>query len=1396
MFRHIFLIFFINSQLIQSESNYSYKQQKDYDCIFIYVSDDIVEYVLPYILRHEIIEYCVRPEPNDINNYNLYSSCYKHLDCDHVCLDWRQICDGTIDCINSGQDEENCFELEMNQCHSYDEYRCHNGMHCIPMDFLHDNALNPDCIDRSDETNPYFDYPANCSLDIAFRCDEHICRPSQTENIPCGNGQCTQNLFDRFCGNKREVLLEQILIEQLMTSQIHITCRRAMICVIEKSLEQCQETCSTKSSCNRLIQQYCPSIPFTFPSSAILFGHVYFVYDSQQIILNSKSILIPNYICFNRYLCNHFIHIHPFMSLTDEIICQNFKWPSIYSNWFQFVDDVRSKFQICSTIYVDSFHCQMNSTLLYHCQNSTKCISKHRLMDGIQDCILNDDENISYSCELDDQHFRFQCTNSVGKIDKCLSIITVHNQHFDCDKGNDEIDLGRELNQENIPFATLCDGFIDLIDPENNETDESHCFWWQCNNIYTRCNGVWNCQNGADELNCSYLPIKCPEMQHRCVSLHTSKTGCLPIEMAGNNHIDCIGGTDERYLCRSNGQVIFKPFACWNETKCLDIYDICDGEANCRYDDDEKFCTQNPSWVSEYVCMPSEDYEKTLEDRIICLVSLEQFHSFGQLKCLCPLAYYGYSCQYQNQRVSLTVQIRPELDWHTVFLLSIFLIDENQGIQSYDYIEYISIRDCLTKFDIYLLYSSRPKNNSKSYFVRIDVYDRILLTYRTSWLFPLKFSFLPVHRLSIQLTIPFLSSQIKSCSLKCEHGQCISFENHHLLHIKDFCLCDQGWSGRFCTIKHDKCQCSSNSICIGHGSFCLCPINRYGKDCLSNHLICQQNLCQHNGKCIGTDIRMLSSKSSPIRKFTCLCSEGYSDKTCQSLDPKISLRFQYDISIPAYILAHLITVVSNSIPNRITMFKKVPFDQNEVVLYISQKFHLLFIEFSSKYYLTIVEKEFKSFRNLSSEIVSSRRCRNINELFNSSILQLDLLRRVKLYHLSCEENRQLSCFYDENYMCLCDVNSHQANCFEFDHNMTYNCRGNRFCQNNAQCFQDDSSCPRTFICGCTECYYGRRCQLSTNGFELSLDAILGYQIRPSLSLLQQAFVVKFSLILVIVMVTLSLITNTLSILTFQIKKTRETSCGLYLLITSITSLLTMILFAIKFIIVLLTHMNIINNRILLNYLCISMDFILSNLLNSTDWLSSCVGIERFVIVIKGVDFDRKQNKKTAKLIIPIVILLCNLTILHDPIHRRLLDDFEENRIWCIVSYSSFLNIYNSTIHTFHFLAPLTINFLSTIFIVVIIAYRKQSFEKKTLGYRKYLWKQYGKYQHILLPPCFLVLLRIPRLIIVYLSGCMKSARDPWLFLAAYFISFLPPIFHFFVFVLPSREYRKQFRNVF
>jgi hypothetical protein len=47
-------------------------------------------------------------------------TCYVHMECNRgpapICLDCREICDGQIDCIESGIDEMNCLELEINFC--------------------------------------------------------------------------------------------------------------------------------------------------------------------------------------------------------------------------------------------------------------------------------------------------------------------------------------------------------------------------------------------------------------------------------------------------------------------------------------------------------------------------------------------------------------------------------------------------------------------------------------------------------------------------------------------------------------------------------------------------------------------------------------------------------------------------------------------------------------------------------------------------------------------------------------------------------------------------------------------------------------------------------------------------------------------------------------------------------------------------------------------------------------------------------------------------------------------------------------------------------------------------------------------------------------------------------
>ena len=241
----------------------------------------------------------------------------------------------------------------------------------------------------------------------------------------------------------------------------------------------------------------------------------------------------------------------------------------------------------------------------------------------------------------------------------------------------------------------------------------------------------------------------------------------------------------------------------------------------------------------------------------------------------------------------------------------------------------------------------------------------------------------------------------------------------------------------------------------------------------------------------------------------------------------------------------------------------------------------------------------------------SDRCPNISEIFNESFSQLHLLRRIKDYHLPCQrESSNLSCFHDEVHLCLCYKFGQQrlANCFEFNHQMTFDCFNQSVCKNGGQCLQDNPDCPTKFICICPSCFYGRQCQFSTSGFGLSLDAILGYHILPHISLTAQSTIIQISAAMTIIFVIIGLINSSLCIITFKSKSIRQVGCGLYLLGSSITTLFTMILFGLKYWILILTQMTTISNRSFLSFQCYSTDFLLRTCLYMDQWLNACVAI--------------------------------------------------------------------------------------------------------------------------------------------------------------------------------------------
>nr|AEN94416.1 low density lipoprotein [Adineta vaga] len=1372
-------------------------------------------------------------------------TCYTQMECDRgsqsLCLGWYEICDGIIDCFNDEIDEKYCWQLKMNKCNE-NEHQCENGQ-CILQEFYQDSQYAFECLDGSDlhrltaEAPPYLSFEPNfLKEDIQFV--RYIGRAMAKTSYPSVLVQI-------------ELLKKEIFIEtpRVMSDD----CWLAFKCYYKIINEKC-DNLQFNQTFLEIIEMKCPE-QLLIPSIPIAFRHIYFLYV-KEFILQSNRTLEPHYICYDRRYCDGFLPNRTLIFF-NNLTCRK---PEDFPLSFHEVYDASDIEYYIKPIYKQLYQCNTilyeNSTIckhskMYQCFNSSKCIIENQLCDNIIDCNYHDDEYCSIR-NTDCREGQFKCR----KTNKCIPIHLVRNGACDCGKENlpscQDEDENPDIRRDLVPFHFICDGAIQLspamID-NRYESDETECDYWPCDNLYAHRNGKWNCWNGLDEMNCN-SDSECQSGHHQCVSSKTFQLICLPIEKFNDGKIDCVGATDELKLCRLNQSVYTKNFYCINDTnhKCILSSKLCAENNRCANGEDEQLCSpirnltrSNSICESEYdsirsqvhaffcrlgiqypisdvVKFPEEDPPEQMKNPSL---QIRQSHIFPTIRtvgqrchrglplkiwlnnetnlsteaCLCPPSYYGPQCQYDRQRISLTLKFQAQSDSRrTLFTFIVSLIDDQHRIFSYQQYTYHYLRDCRMKYNIYLLY---PILSKAKYSIHIDIYEKISLIYRGSFFLPIDYEFLPVHRIVKKLVIPY-KSYLKICSNQfCQNGQCLSYANDQ---NRTFCQCKEGWSGEFCTIRHN-CHCSSPPICVGvtvnNESVCVCPKNRWGYRCLLESDPCQSDgnpKCLNDGQCIPDDQQWQLSD-----KYFCICPKGFKGQRCEESELYLKLTFHKDIILSQSIIFHFISSSGSSTYNT-SLVQRISLYQKEVLIYHSQIFPILLIQLLNYYYYLMRTKLVSGMELTSNNqtIYPSYRCKHINELFNETILSLHSFRRLKYYQIPCEKySPNLHCFYDDRYFCSCDnVNQKRlSSCFHFDTKWRQTCFGLSNCENNAQCIQNDPECPSETVCLCPKCFYGTLCQFSSESFGMSLDGILGYHIQPFKKLTDQPFIIRFSLGLTIVLTILGLINGIFSLLTFKSKELQKTGCGLYLIGSSLTTLSTMIIFLSKFIILLISQINYITNDSFLRIQCYSLDFLLRISLNMDQYLNACVASERALTAYRGINFDKKKSKQLAKYIIISFLLWTIVTTIHDPINRKLVKDNEnedyEKRIWCSVSYSSNLQIFNSIINLIHFFIPFILNLISAFIIIIMTSLQRKKLQRQ-LTYRHILQEQCREHKHLLIAPIVLVLLAVPRLILSFLPSCMDSAAHVWLPLIAYFISFIPPLLTFVIFVVPSKYYRKEF----
>ncbi|CAF1371545.1 unnamed protein product [Adineta ricciae] len=899
---------------------------------------------------------------NDMPIESMYEitngTCYVDLNCtvNSLCLQWNEVCDGKRDCFN-GEDEQNCSIFEFFECN--DDYRCLNGFHCVPKEFTMDFSL--DCTDGSDEQV----YTICSSKLFPFECSDVHCG---WESFSCGDGECIEFQFnsndpdDEHCENQRDWYYIQNLL--IKSETMNEDCWTSVLCLF--GLEKYFPFDITK--CVRKLNECTELIRFPFTKYLYLNYHVYFLYEKETSMNKTRNMINPDYICYDGQRCSKVCSqnrtimdgIHTCCPIKFRKSFRKSEWANLYSS----VSGVFDK--QCLSIYypeLDSNRTNNCSNSLFHCPNTQKCISRHRVFDGVPNCYdeFDEDKNVD-SCQLNIPN-RFQCSTSKHQ---CIPKYFVMNGEINCVDESDEkfpekclylfqtsyaCDFIRGITSfpiHNYVFKDVCNGIIEH--QYENETDESDCHLWPCASPSTLCNVKWHCPNGFDEVRCPHTHHSntfervCELNEHACIDVLTRNWSCLPLDRAGDQSVDCIGGIDEQYnnSCSQNTTCLSPSKLCdgiddcpfgadetmvcpWlniNSSKCdlkrnfrcrdgvcVNRKYQCDGIFHCTDKADEWFC-----WNKKHATSNQKTMVVSQTRRDLSGIDVNKHSWFCNLgfpiygidnktieSCLCPPAFYGERCQYQSNRIILTYRIDvPGYLENQMLKFVFFLYNTNTTeIVDYDEIVFLPLRTTFqpTKHYIYLVYSQkdiRNRQNGMIYAVHVNAYFVTIsnLEFKCAWLFdiPGHMNILPVQRIVSRLIIDaqrlyFQCSSKRYCN---SNGLCKQYMNHPDLF---YCYCYSQWFGNQCQYRIPSTfssVCSAGSATIYDSvhmkSICICLSSQTGPTCRVPRVYCDKSMCKNNGICL------LMTARDWIAKTACLCSEQYAGQQCQAESLQTSLK--------------------------------------------------------------------------------------------------------------------------------------------------------------------------------------------------------------------------------------------------------------------------------------------------------------------------------------------------------------------------------------------------------------------------------------------------------------------------------------------------------------------------
>lgn len=323
-----------------------------------------------------------------------------------LCLDWREICDGKkttpFDFFAVPVREEiisdRSFYFVKLESHLLAMNRYLVAIDC-ELIVQHLFLGKSDCTNGMDELHCHHLEANECDAETEYRCKNGLCIDKvfyYDGHFDCTDFSDEKSTYNPYCYNTLDLICEESTCPSTWFS-----CGDGY-CYDGPTASRFYVSCESQRD-----QLYLMQMP---PSTLILFSHIMFNYTDTQ----------PNRICFNENICPFLTDNYegPRIVAANGLTCRSFD-TFTDEKYVDFYDMVRKVKQLVSSCSVLPNPALNGNCSLFQCDDGSKCISPHRILDGHRDCSKNEDEYHPDTCTRN-LPYRFACDNGSQCIHQAL----------------------------------------------------------------------------------------------------------------------------------------------------------------------------------------------------------------------------------------------------------------------------------------------------------------------------------------------------------------------------------------------------------------------------------------------------------------------------------------------------------------------------------------------------------------------------------------------------------------------------------------------------------------------------------------------------------------------------------------------------------------------------------------------------------------------------------------------------------------------------------------------------------------------------------------------------------------------------------------------------------------